>query len=113
MLHREVLSAEWFTTIERAEIVNNHCLRQYTHTRPHQALNIRPPVPETILENPQISGPDTDGQTVSIGGVVPLLLKRFGQGPAAASGPRLTTIIGMAGSFLVLRLASLMMSLLV
>ncbi len=46
---------------------------------------------------------------VSIGGVVPLLLKRLGQDPAAASGPLLTTITDMAGFFLVLSLASLMM----
>ena len=38
---------------------------------------------------------------VSIGGVVPLLLKRFGQDPAVASGPLLTTITDMAGFFLV------------
>lgn len=50
---------------------------------------------------------------VSIGGVVPLLLKRLGQDPAAASGPLLTTITDMAGFFLVLSLASLMMPLLV
>ncbi len=49
---------------------------------------------------------------VSIGGVVPLLLKRFGQDPAAASGPLLTTITDMAGFFLVLSLATLMMPLL-
>jgi magnesium transporter len=49
---------------------------------------------------------------VSIGGVVPLLLKRFKQDPAAASGPLLTTITDMAGFFLVLSLASLMMPLL-
>jgi magnesium transporter len=46
---------------------------------------------------------------VSIGGVVPLLLKRFGQDPAAASGPLLTTITDMAGFFLVLSLATLFM----
>lgn len=46
---------------------------------------------------------------VSIGGVVPLLLKRLGQDPAVASGPLLTTITDMAGFFLVLSLASLMM----
>lgn len=34
---------------------------------------------------------------VSIGGVVPLLLKRLGQDPAAASGPLLTTVTDMAG----------------
>jgi len=50
---------------------------------------------------------------VSIGGVVPLLLKRIGQDPAVASGPLLTTITDMAGFFLVLSLASLMMPLLV
>jgi magnesium transporter len=49
---------------------------------------------------------------VSIGGVVPLLLKHLGQDPAAASGPLLTTITDMAGFFLVLSLASLMMPLL-
>lgn len=50
---------------------------------------------------------------VSIGGVVPLLLKRLGQDPAAASGPLLTTITDMAGFFLVLSLASMMMPLLI
>ncbi len=46
---------------------------------------------------------------VSIGGVVPLLLKRLGQDPAVASGPLLTTITDMAGFFLVLSLATLLM----
>ncbi|MBT8416719.1 MAG: magnesium transporter [Silicimonas sp.] len=46
---------------------------------------------------------------VSIGGVVPLLVKRLGQDPAAASGPLLTTITDIAGFFLVLSLATLMM----
>ncbi|MEZ5767152.1 MAG: magnesium transporter [Paracoccaceae bacterium] len=50
---------------------------------------------------------------VSIGGVVPLILKHLKQDPAAASGPLLTTITDMAGFFLVLSLASLMMPLLV
>ena len=50
---------------------------------------------------------------VSIGGVVPLLLKRLGQDPAVASGPLLTTITDMAGFFLVLSMASLMMPLLI
>ncbi|NKB28109.1 MAG: transposase [Rhodobacteraceae bacterium] len=48
-LRREVLSAEWFTTTKQAQIVINHWLRQYNHTRPHQALNIRPPMPETLV----------------------------------------------------------------
>ncbi len=46
---------------------------------------------------------------VSIGGVVPLFLKRVGQDPAAASGPLLTTITDMMGFFLVLSLATLLM----
>ena len=46
---------------------------------------------------------------VSIGGVVPLLLKRIGQDPAVASGPLLTTVTDMAGFFFVLSLATLMM----
>ncbi|MFT5111139.1 MAG: magnesium transporter [Parasphingorhabdus sp.] len=50
---------------------------------------------------------------VSIGGVVPLLLKRVGQDPAVASGPLLTTITDMAGFFLVLSLATIFMPLLV
>lgn len=51
--------------------------------------------------------------SVSIGGTVPLLLKRFGIDPAVASGPLLTTVTDMAGFFLVLSLASLFMPLLV
>ena len=45
---------------------------------------------------------------VSIGGLVPLVLKRFGKDPALASGPILTTITDMCGFLLVLGLASLM-----
>ena len=43
---------------------------------------------------------------VSIGGCVPLLLKRFGFDPAVASGPLLTTVTDMCGFFLVLGLAN-------
>ncbi|NNJ64118.1 MAG: magnesium transporter [Xanthomonadales bacterium] len=46
---------------------------------------------------------------VSIGGTVPLLLKRFGVDPAVASGPLLTTITDMCGFFLVLSLASMVL----
>lgn len=31
------------------------------HSRPHQALGMRLPVPETVLEKPQITGPDKEG----------------------------------------------------
>lgn len=47
---------------------------------------------------------------VSIGGTVPLLLKRFGFDPAVASGPLLTTVTDMCGFFLVLGLATAMLS---
>ncbi|MEM6366211.1 MAG: magnesium transporter, partial [Planctomycetota bacterium] len=50
---------------------------------------------------------------VSIGGMVPLLLKRFGFDPAVASGPLLTTVTDMCGFFLVLGLASSMLTRLV
>ena len=49
---------------------------------------------------------------VSVGGLVPLLLKRFDIDPAVASGPMLTTITDMFGFFLVLSLATAMMPLL-
>ncbi|GAA5505663.1 magnesium transporter [Novipirellula caenicola] len=47
---------------------------------------------------------------VSIGGVVPLVLKRFGFDPAVASGPLLTTVTDMCGFFFVLGLATTMLS---
>ncbi len=50
---------------------------------------------------------------VSIGGTVPLLLKRVGIDPAVASGPILTTVTDMCGFFLVLSIAAAMLPLLV
>ncbi len=50
---------------------------------------------------------------VSIGGTVPLLLKKQGLDPALASGPLLTTITDMAGFFLTLTFASLALQYLV
>jgi len=50
-LRREVLNAEWFSTIKQAQTVIRKWLKQYNHIRPHQALNMRPPVPETPLSN--------------------------------------------------------------
>ena len=57
-LRREVLNAEWFATTRQAQIVINTWVRQYNHIRPHHALGMRPLVPETVLEKPQIIGPD-------------------------------------------------------
>jgi len=47
-LRREVLNAKWFTSIRQARVVIDSWLKQYNHIRPHQALNMRPPVPETL-----------------------------------------------------------------
>ncbi|MHA3980226.1 integrase core domain-containing protein [Halovulum sp. GXIMD14794] len=58
-LRREVLNAERFTTTKQAQIAIDHWLRQYNQTRPHQALDMRPPVSDTLLEKPLISGPET------------------------------------------------------
>ncbi len=51
--------------------------------------------------------------SVLLGGMVPLLLKRFKIDPALASGPILTTCTDMCGFFLVLNLASAVLSRLV
>jgi len=47
---------------------------------------------------------------VSIGGVVPLLLRRMGLDPALASGPILTTVTDMSGFLLALTLATFWIS---
>jgi len=47
---------------------------------------------------------------VSLGGIVPLVLKKNGVDPAVASGPILTTVTDMCGFFLVLSFAALMLS---
>jgi magnesium transporter len=46
---------------------------------------------------------------VSVGGAIPLLLRRFQMDPALASGPILTTVTDMCGFFLALAFASLML----
>ena len=50
-LRREVLDAEWFVTTKQAQTAIDAWLKQYNHIRPHQALNIRPSVPEILLRN--------------------------------------------------------------
>ena len=46
---------------------------------------------------------------VSIGGTIPLLLKRFQMDPAIASGPIVTTVTDMCGFFLVLGIATVLL----
>lgn len=60
-LRREVLNAEWFHSTKHAQVAINIWLRQYNQIRPHHALNMRPPVPETSSEKPQITGTETGG----------------------------------------------------
>ena len=51
-----MLNAEWFHTTKQAQVAINAWLRQYNQIRPHHALNMRPPVPETILEKTKLNG---------------------------------------------------------
>ena len=60
-LRREVLNAEWFTSTHQAQVVIEIWRKQYNHIRPHHALGMRAPVPDTILEKPQITGPEQGG----------------------------------------------------
>lgn len=46
----EVLNAEWRHTIDQARTIITSWLDQYNTIRPHQALNIRPPAPEILLQ---------------------------------------------------------------
>lgn len=48
-LRREVLNSEWFHSIKQAQVAINVWLREYNHIRPHHALAMRPPVPETFI----------------------------------------------------------------
>ena len=59
-LRNEVLNAEWFHTIHQAQTVINVWLRHY-HIRPHHGLNMRPPVPETLIDKTKISGTENWG----------------------------------------------------
>ena len=49
-LRTEVLNAEWFSSFRQPQTVIDKWMQQYNHIRPHQALNMRPPVPETLSE---------------------------------------------------------------
>ena len=56
ILRQELLNAEWFHSVKQAQVAINTWLKEYNHIRPHRALGMRPPAPETLLEKPQISG---------------------------------------------------------
>ena len=60
-LRREVLNSEWFHSVKQAQVAINAWLREYNHIRPHHALGMRPPVPETLLEKSKMSGTEIGG----------------------------------------------------
>ena len=51
-LRREVLNSQWFNRIKQAKVAINVWPTEYNHIRPHNALGMLPPAPETLLENP-------------------------------------------------------------
>ena len=61
ILRYEVLNAEWFHSIKQAQVAINVRLKEYNHIRPHHALGMRPPAPETLLEKIKISGTEKWG----------------------------------------------------
>jgi IS30 family transposase len=61
ILRQEVLNAEWFHSIKQAQVAINIWLKEYNHIRPHHALGMRPPMPETLLEKSKISGTEIGG----------------------------------------------------
>ena len=60
-LRKDVLNAEWLHTTKQAQVAINAWLRQYNQIRPHHALGMRPPIPETLLEKTRISGTEKWG----------------------------------------------------
>ncbi|MBE1283500.1 MAG: transposase [Rhodobacteraceae bacterium] len=50
-LRREVFNAERFTTTKQAQIVIKFWIKECNRTRPHQALGMRPPVPEILIRH--------------------------------------------------------------
>ncbi|KAG1648945.1 Insertion element IS476 uncharacterized 39 protein [Nymphon striatum] len=47
-LRQEILNAEWFHTIKQAQVAITIWLKQYNHIRPHQALDMPPPMSEAM-----------------------------------------------------------------
>lgn len=55
----ELLNLEIFYSLRQAQIVIIDWLRQYNHTSPKQAHNVRPLLAKIIFEKPTIRGPKT------------------------------------------------------
>jgi len=68
-LRREILNAEWFTSLDQAQTVINTWLKQYNRGRPHQALGMRPPCSRNLTSKWPINwGLDT--RSFSVGKVL-------------------------------------------
>jgi putative transposase len=61
ILRQELLNTEWFHSVKQAQVAINIWLKEYNHIRPHHALGMRPPVPETLLEKREIYGTEIVG----------------------------------------------------
>ncbi|MDC0652862.1 transposase [Planktomarina temperata] len=61
ILRQELLNTEWFHSVKQAQVAINIWLKEYNHIRPHHALGMRPPVPETLLEKRKIYGTEIGG----------------------------------------------------
>ena len=48
-MRKRFSESEAFYSLDKAQCVITHWVHQYNHIRPHQSLNHRPPVPETIV----------------------------------------------------------------
>ena len=55
-LRKAVLNAEWFHSTRQAQVAVTVRLRQYNRIRPYHALNMKPSVPKTILQQTKICG---------------------------------------------------------
>ena len=61
ILRQELLNTEWFHSVKQHQVAINIWLKEYNHIRPHHALGMQPPVPETLLEKREIYGTEIGG----------------------------------------------------
>lgn len=57
----DVLNAEWFSTSWQVQIVIDQWYKQFGPTRRRQALNMRLPIPESLLATAATGGSETGG----------------------------------------------------
>jgi len=60
-LRDELLNREVFTTLIEAKILIEEWRKEYNQVRPHSALNYRPPAPETITVDSNLTSGTTNG----------------------------------------------------